>query len=392
MSPLLAQTLYQQIKRVISRPIALADPQGQPFKQTNDFKKDKRFSVNEAITQDKNTVSVADRPKLRAIPLFQQSKLFGLLVLELAEEDIQTIQVVTSLAELIIAQFIDTHKPKPDAVDLLMTRLVFRPQTIDQDELEQQMAALGFRLDVQRTGVVFKLVGFWENYLQSVGAPLGDKKNLITAKKNDIEQTLKSFFSKNQDNIIGYIGNDCFLVLKDLSTTDYDRFCNLLKTHFGEITNSLKNIYVKEIKVGVSPPVNSSFELIASAQEALQILEVGEKIYSDRKVFRRSDLGIMPLLLSDNLVAKKSLASEILEHLTDAELLETLQAFLVSNLNLTQTAEQLKIHRNTVIYRLDKITELLNRDPRVFDQAVELHIALRFRRVFPDSAKTIISS
>lgn len=387
MSPVLVTQLYQQIKRVMARPIAIVGLDGKVFEDANDFSGSKRFTIQDTVNQEKRSLPVENRANLRAIPLFQYNKVIGLLIVETSEEDSQTIQVLSSLAELIIQQFVDTHKLQPDAVDLLLTRLAHRPNTIDQEELEQQMAALGYRMDVQRVAVIFKLKGFWDNYLQSVGQPLGEKKNLIAAKKHDIEQALASFFTKNQDNIIGYIGSECFAVLKDLSTTDYNRFCQLLKTHFKEITNVLKNVHITEVKVGISNPSQNLEELILATKESLQILEIGERVDSKRDVYLKKDLGIMPLLLSDSQESKRNFTTEILANLNDPELVDTLSVFLDSNLNLTQTAQELKIHRNTVIYRLDKISELLGKDPRNFDEAVELHVALKFRQVFGQQQK-----
>jgi carbohydrate diacid regulator len=382
MSPLLVKQLYQQIKQVIARSIAIIDRDGKPYSGANDFLPTKEFLIRDNVSAEKRSVAIAGKARLRALPLFQQNKLLGLIVIETTEEDSQTIQVLHSLAELIIQQFVNTHKPRPDAVDLLMTRLAYRPDSIDAEELEQQMAALGFRLDLQRTSLVLKLSGFWDNYLQSVGQPLGEKQNLIAAKKHDIERSLASFFSKNQDNVIGYIGNDSFLVLKDLSTTDYHRFCELVARHFSEIIGGLKNVHIADVKVSIGSAANSIDQLISSTREAVEILEIGERVDPNRKVYRKEDLGIIPILLASSNEIKENFASEALSKLTDQELLLTLKEFLGSNLNLTQTAEALKVHRNTVIYRLDKIEELLAKDPRKFEDAVSLYIALKFKQIF----------
>jgi len=382
MSPYLLKELYQQIKRIIARPLAITNADGQPFKEVNDFPQTRLFILNEAPTRDKSSLSLEGHPQLQAIPLYAEDKLVGLITCEVSAEDVQTIQLITSLAELLIQQFMVIHKPRPDAVDLLLTRLVYRPATIDAEELEQQMAALGYRLDVQRCGVLFELAGFWDNYLQTIGQPLGEKQNLIAAKKHDIEQSLTSFFSKNQDNIIGYIGNDRFLVLKDLSTTDFGRFSQLLTQHYGEITDALKNIYIKKITVGIGSSSNSASDLILSVGEARQVLEIGQKLEGSDQVYKNDILGVLPLVIASTPAQKKDQAERILANLDDPELTETLEAFLRHNLNLTQTSDALKIHRNTVIYRLDKITEKIGKDPRSFDEAVELFLALQLRQIY----------
>lgn len=382
MSPILAKQLYDQLKQVFNKKFSLTDAHGVTVEGCNDFSTVKKFVLREAPTEDRTTIEIKDNSDVIAIPIYVDETLFGLVVVETSPEDIQTVQVISSMAELIVQQFMTSHKPRPDAVDLLLTRLMYRPETIEEEELEQQMAALGFRLDVQRTVVIFELTGFWDNYLYTAGEPLGEKSSLIEAKKRDISQGLRSFFTKNPDNLIGYIGNDKFVILKDLSTTDYDRFCRLLSSRFSEITDSLKNVYIKEVTIGIGSPANSSSEIIASAKEATQVIDIGKNLTSKTRVHKISGLGVLPLLVSSSPKQKRDYADKVLSELTDQELVETMESFLEANLNLTKTAELLKVHRNTVIYRLDKIQEKLGRDPRDFSDAVELHLALLFKRVF----------
>lgn len=397
MSPYLIEELFEQLKRVLSKPIMITDIRGEPYAGANGLSL-KNVIFREQPTREKSSIEIEKHPELLAVPLYTEDRLLGLVIIEVAAEDIQTVQIIISMSNLIIQQFLSLHKPRPDAVDLLLTRLVYRPQTLAEGELEQQMAALGYRLDVQRCAVIFELTGFWDNYLQTIGSnaadnrgghasaasqPLGEKQNLIAAKKRDISQSLISFFSKNQDNVVGYIGNDRFLVLKDLSSTDFQRFSSLFITHYSEVTNILKNIYIKEVTAGLGSPSFSAADLPASVEESLQSLEVGKKLRGPNTAYRSDVLGVLPLILSSHTSQKRDQAGRILIGLTDPELEETLEAFLRHDLNLTQTAEALKVHRNTVIYRLDKIAENVHKDPRRFDDAVELYLALQLRKIFP---------
>ncbi|MEX1051899.1 MAG: helix-turn-helix domain-containing protein [Patescibacteria group bacterium] len=387
MSPILAKQLHNQLKQVFSKPFAIVDKDGQAIGGANDLTKLSVIRFSEGISQAKDTVRIEGHDHLLGLPIYWEGNFFAVVVTEIAVEDIQTIQIIISMAQLVVQQFISANKPRPDAVDLLLTRLAYRPETIDEDELEQQMAALGYRLDVQRTVVVFELTGFWDNYLHTAGEPLGEKDSLIASKKRDIELGLRSFFTKNPDNVVGYVGKDTFIVLKDLSTTDYERFCRLVTTHYRDITDSLKNVYITDVSIGIGSPANSPGELVGSAKEAQQVLQIGQNLNSQSHVYRIGELGVLPLLVSSSPKQKRDYADKVLAGL-DSELTETLETFLGDSLNLTKTAENLKVHRNTVIYRLDKITEKINRDPRQFSDAVELHLALLFRRVFGDKQKT----
>jgi carbohydrate diacid regulator len=383
MSPYLLQRLYENIKQVINKSIAITDQRGQVYEEASDFAGRKRFNLKEQLRADQHSLAIENEADLQAVPVYVDGKFYGLVVTEISAEDVQMIQIINSLSELIIHQFIATHKPKPDAIDLLLTRVAYKPNSIDAEELEQQMAALGYRLDLQRVALAVELQGFWENYLHTAGSPpLGERGDLIQAKKRDIEQGLNSFFSRNQDNLVGYIGNDQFLVLKDLHETEYGKFYSLLEKHFSEITSSLKNVYIKEVTVGVGTPSLSPAGLLRSVQEAIQILKIGKRLTGTDQAHRFEGHGVLPLLLSGTDEQKRDYAEHLFDRLDDPELVETLQVFLAANLNLTQTAEKLKVHRNTVIYRLDKITEYLERDPRQFEDAVELYVGALFKRVF----------
>jgi carbohydrate diacid regulator len=381
MSPYLLDSIYQNIKQVIGRPIALTDRVGLVFPAANDFPKRKNYHFSEQPSVDKRTIAVEGVTNLIAVPIYVDGSFYGVVVTE-GEDEIGIASIIQSLAELIVHQFLATHRPRPDAIDLLLTRVAYKPTTIDGEEFEQQLAASGYRSDVPRVVLAVELRGFWENYLQTAGAPLGEKSDLIAGKKRDIEHGLNSFFSRSQDNLVGYLGGDIFLVIKDLGETDYDKFCELLQKHFSAITQPLTNVYIREVTIGVGTTARTATALLRSVQEALQILKIGRRMLGGGQAHRFEGLGVLPLLLSGSDEQKNTYATHLFDKLDDPELVETLEAFLRANLNLTQTADDLSVHRNTVIYRLDKITDLLGRDPRQFEDAVELYIGNLFRKVF----------
>jgi len=60
-------------------------------------------------------------------------------------------------------------------------------------------------------------------------------------------------------------------------------------------------------------------------------------------------------------------------------LLETLQGFFDNNLSITQTAQAIYVHRNTLLYRLRRVKEITGLDPKKFDDAIQLRLALKMR-------------
>ncbi len=116
-----------------------------------------------------------------------------------------------------------------------------------------------------------------------------------------------------------------------------------------------------------------------SYQDAKLALDVGAKVWGLGRVYHIKRVGMFITLANTSQDRKAELAHQILSPLLrDEQLFKTVQAFLASGLNLTEAAEKLHIHRNTLIYRLDKTKKLINLDPRHFDDALQIKLGLMF--------------
>lgn len=105
-------------------------------------------------------------------------------------------------------------------------------------------------------------------------------------------------------------------------------------------------------------------------------------ILKKNNVFYIDDLGLYLLIdsipdeISNKFVEKYLGVSHNLNDLLDPTLRETLFKFFKCNLNVSKASKELYIHRNTLLYRLDKIYSLTNRDPRIFSDAIDLIIGV----------------
>ena len=117
-----------------------------------------------------------------------------------------------------------------------------------------------------------------------------------------------------------------------------------------------------------------------SYKEAKMALDVGRIFYVERNVVAYNTLGIgrliyqLPINLCKMFI-EEIFGEEIPEELDD-ETLNTINMFLENNLNVSETARQLYVHRNTLLYRLEKLQKVTNLDIRIFDDALTLKIAL----------------
>jgi purine catabolism regulator len=124
-----------------------------------------------------------------------------------------------------------------------------------------------------------------------------------------------------------------------------------------------------------------------SYRDASQALELAIRLQTDTPLFI-GDLGVYQLILSlsdrDKLVA---FCDKTLRTLTEydernsADLIKTLEAFFACHGNLSQTAEMLIVHRNTLLYRMNRINEIAQIDLNRPETRLALHLALTIRRL-----------
>ena len=146
------------------------------------------------------------------------------------------------------------------------------------------------------------------------------------------------------------------------------------------IYDILKNEGEEDILIAYGTVVNDIKEVSKSYKEAKLALDVGKIFFSDRRVIAYSTLGIGRLIYQLPIPLCKMFIREIFEGKSpddfDEETLTTINKFFENNLNVSETSRQLYIHRNTLVYRLDKLQKSTGLDLRVFEDAITFKIAL----------------
>ena len=109
-------------------------------------------------------------------------------------------------------------------------------------------------------------------------------------------------------------------------------------------------------------------------------LEVGRVFYADRNILAYNELGIGRLIHQLPASLCEMFLNEVFEGNTadqfEEEELTTVYTFFANNLNISETARQLYVHRNTLVYRIEKLQKSTGLDIRVFDDALTFKIAL----------------
>lgn len=194
--------------------------------------------------------------------------------------------------------------------------------------------------------------------------------------------------SNTLDSVRGMLGNRTrdfvtavdeknIIVVKELE--DGDGYPELEKTA-QNLYSMLKEEEGEDVLIAYGTIVGDIKEVSKSYKEAKLALDVGKIFCGEKKVIAFSALGIGRLIYQLPIPLCKMFIREIFEGKSpddfDEETLTTINKFFENNLNVSETSRQLYIHRNTLVYRLDKLQKSTGLDLRVFEDAITFKIAL----------------
>lgn len=194
----------------------------------------------------------------------------------------------------------------------------------------------------------------------------------------DIIQDL--FPDKTKDFVININETDIALVKEvkaGIETKDLEKLAR-------SIVDSLGTEYYTRILVGIGTTIDSIKDLARSFREAQVSLEVGKVFDTEKTIVSYDNLGIARLIYQLPTTLCEMFLKEIFKRGSieslDHETLFTIQKFFENNLNVSETSRKLFVHRNTLVYRLEKIKKLTGLDLREFDDAIVFKVALMVKK------------
>lgn len=203
---------------------------------------------------------------------------------------------------------------------------------------------------------------------------------LVEAKnegENLIQDTLKGLYATGTRDFVTAVDEKHVILVKAVEKTE--GYADLEKTA-RVIADTLNMEAMVSVRVSYGTIVEELKDVSKSYKEADMALEVGRVFYEERTILAYNELGIGRLIhqLPESLCQMflREVFDGDVEGMFDDEELQTVFTFFDNNLNISETARQLYIHRNTLVYRLEKIQKRTGLDVRVFDDALTFKIAM----------------
>ncbi len=194
---------------------------------------------------------------------------------------------------------------------------------------------------------------------------------------NNALELTRSHFGSNSKDFITAVDENNVIVVKELP--DGSAVKEIEKTALS-LEHFLEKEGIRGIRIAYGTVIQEIKEVSRSFKEAKMALDVGRIFFDERDIIAYSELGIGRLIYQLPIPLCKMFIKEIFGGKSpddfDEETLTTINKFFENSLNVSETSRQLFIHRNTLVYRLDKLQKSTGLDLRVFENAITFKIAL----------------
>ena len=193
--------------------------------------------------------------------------------------------------------------------------------------------------------------------------------------------TVQSIFPDRQSDFVVSINDTDVVLIKQVQeSTTGKELIHMAK----QISNAMESELKVKVVIGIGTVVGHIRDLARAYKEAQMAIDVGKVFDTERSIVNYDNLGIGRLIYQLPTTLCEMFLEEVFKKnpidALDQETLFTINKFFENNLNVSETARKLFVHRNTLVYRLEKIKKLTGLDLREFDDAITFKVALMVKQ------------
>ncbi|MDO4562941.1 MAG: helix-turn-helix domain-containing protein [Clostridia bacterium] len=192
---------------------------------------------------------------------------------------------------------------------------------------------------------------------------------------------VEGMFPENNKDFVISIDDSTIVLVREVREADASAEAERIAS---SVADTLIAEAMTDVCVGIGTPAPTIHELGRSFKEARIALDVGGVFDNEKSVVSYNTLGIGRLIYQLPTTMCELFLTEIFQKDSldslDHETVLTIQKFFENNLNVSETSRQLYVHRNTLVYRLDKVQKITGLDLRIFDHAIVFKVAMMVKK------------
>ncbi len=202
----------------------------------------------------------------------------------------------------------------------------------------------------------------------------------------NIREVLEGLFPDTENDFVVTIDSENIVLVK---TVEKDQSPAQLEKIAKTIVDTIQSEVMIAVTVGIGTVITGVKDLSKSYREAQIAIEVGRAFDEEKCISNYESLGIGRLIYQLPTTLCELFLSEVFKSGSidslDRETLLTIQKFFENNLNVSETSRQLYVHRNTLVYRLDKVQKITGLDLRILDHAIVFKVAMMVKKYLNNS-------
>ncbi|ADL12574.1 CdaR family transcriptional regulator [Acetohalobium arabaticum] len=279
--------------------------------------------------------------------------------------------LVKMTVELMLQQafYLKKLQLEEQAEEHFIKELLNKNSELSNANIQDRAQVMGYDQRRSYLVAILELTNLWDKLLENVGDTSSMK---LQQYKIKIQEGIQELFYNQSSVKVFHLDGERFIILKCEANDDLKNKEDLLELGTN-LVGKLDKRFNFDCKLGIGKINQGLRGIRKSFEEGLEALDLGIRFYPTKQVHYSGNL------IQERIV--ENLAPEVRQDLAeifplDDQYQQSLEVYFASNLNVSKTANKLCLHRNSVMYRLNRITEITGFDPRDSEDMVNLKLAL----------------
>lgn len=382
----IAQKIVESMSKIIDNPITIINEKGIIIGSSDQTRLGSFHGLSKKFIKNNQTISYKKEetqtlqnvlPGMILPIVFNNQKLGTLGIVGEPEDVKKYALLVKNHVEMLCNEVFkgEMFTLQSKTLDILIQYLLQYDEKDDTSHIIRYAEMLGYDFRLNRICLLIdvKLMSSVQEY----------KLQNFSSLQQEIQQIVKQLFAENHQDVVSLLTPEQFIVLKTISAQEnVEVFIKKIEYKLKQLNSYLKNKHKFTAMIGVGSIQREISGVKESFQNATKALTAGKRSHFPTGVYHYNDWHITLEILSKELTPfmQQTLTTNIqsfIQHPNYHTLSATFLAYCRSNMNLSQTARNLYIHRNSLIYRLEKISELTSLDLSIFEQCLLLYMAIK---------------